>query len=142
MGKHWTFVARRCCCGCGGSEGRGGGSGGKGGGGIAGGHGAIMLVEPVKKNAPPIWFEAQSIGLPLCKVKWTWLVDKNSRVTVNLRWIAVSASGSLGLSEEEEAYASVLATQMPSLPPSFPLVTARYVLSSSVYPLYPVTKNE
>ena len=102
MGKHWTFVARRCCCGCGGSEGRGGGSGGEGGGGIAGGHGAIMLVEPEKKNDPAHLSLVSSPGLPLCKVKWTWLVDKNSKVTVSLRWVSVSACGSLGLSAGEE----------------------------------------
>ena len=102
MGKHWTFVARRGCCGCGGSEGRGGGSGGEGGGGIAGGHGAIMLVEPEKKNDPCLLSLVLSPGLPLCKVKWTWLVDKNSKVTVSLRWVSVSACGSLGLSAEEE----------------------------------------
>ena len=80
----------------------GGGSGGEGGGGIAGGHGAIMLVEPEKKNDPAHLSLVLSPGLPLCKVKWTWLVDKNSKVTVSLRWVSVSACGSLGLSAEEE----------------------------------------
>ena len=73
-------------------------AGGRGGGGAAGGH-DTMLVEPAKKNdACQDRGIPASEGMPLRKLKLTWLVDKNSKVTASLRWSSVSASGSVGLS--------------------------------------------
>merc|ERR1712166_86238 len=57
------------------------------------GHGATMLVEPVKKNAPcqPLLLLA-SVGLPLRKEKLTCSGgDKNTKEIASFRWVSVSA---------------------------------------------------